>query len=132
MYEGNPAARCSRARGVVNQTVSRRPASRQRRIEVGHSVTDMVNARTALCQESADGAVRAERREQFDLRFTEGKRYDGRSIGNFRGPGLDAQHIPVERQSGVQVGHCNSDMGNAGAISHRCLQLGFRFRVRPE
>ena len=34
----------------------------------------------------------------------------------------DAQDVPVEGERRFQVGDGNSDMGNAGAISHWCLR----------
>jgi thioredoxin 1 len=33
--------------------------------------------------------------------------------------GLDAEHVPVEGHGGFEVGHGNTDMSNAGAVSHQ-------------
>ena len=56
------------ARLLVDQRACRpRLSARERRVDVGHLVGDVVQARALLGEELAHGRVRAERREQLDV-----------------------------------------------------------------
>ena len=105
-------------RGI--SSMSRYPAARQAvegGVEIGDAVADVVDAGTTALEKLRDRTVRGERSEQLDLRLPERQRHDGRAVGLLGGMRGEAEHIPIERERRVDVGHGDSDMRNAGAIS---------------
>jgi len=118
MHEGNPAPSRPQAWDFVYQTVSRRAAGLECRIQIRHTITDVVNAGASLGQELPDGTVRTERRQQLHFGVAKWKGQDGCAIPLLRGMWLEAQNVPVESQGRLQIGHGNANMGDVGAISH--------------
>jgi len=71
VHEGDAAPAGASARDVVHQAITGRPTGRQRCVEIGHAVADVVDAGTTALEELGDGAVRGTRRQQLDLGFPE-------------------------------------------------------------
>jgi hypothetical protein len=116
MDEGDAPTAGPGPRNFVDQSVSRLATSRQRRLEIGNPVADVVNPRTPPFEEPGNGAIGAERREQLDLGIPEGERDDRRPIGLLRGMRAEAEDIPVEGERGVEVVHGDAYMSDAGVI----------------
>ena len=57
-------------------------------------------------------------REQLYLGFAERQRHDAGAIGDFGRMRLQAEHVTIERERRVEIGHGDSDMGDPGAVSH--------------
>ena len=119
MQESYAPATGTGAGHLVHQTVARRAASLQRRIEVGNPVTNVVNPGPAPSQEPADRTVRVERREQLDLRVTEREPDDGSAIDGLRRMRLDAKDVAVERQRCLQIRDGNADVSDTRAVDHQ-------------
>jgi hypothetical protein len=118
VYERNTAARSSLSRHLVHQPISRFSAGFERGIEVGHPVTDVVNAGTPPSQELADGTIDLHRCKQLDLGIPKGECHDGCAIHHLRHMGLEAKNVAVKGKRRLEVGHRNTNMSNAGAVSH--------------
>jgi hypothetical protein len=96
MHEGNPAPSSPHAWDFVYQTVSRRAAGLECRIQIWHPITDVVNAGPPLGQELPDGTVWAEGGEQLHFGVAKRKGQDGRTVHLLRGMWLEAQDVAVE------------------------------------
>lgn len=118
MHERNPTPAGPRPRRFIDQTIAFPPAALERTVEIGDAVADVVNSGAAPSEESGNGAVGVARREQLDLGFTEGEREDVGAVGHLGGMRMQAEHVPVERSGGVEVGNRNSDVGNTRGVSH--------------
>ena len=59
MHEGDPAPAGPGAGSLVDQAVAGRAAGRQRGVEIGHPVADVVDPGTATLEELGNGTVRA-------------------------------------------------------------------------
>ena len=121
MDEGNPAAAGSQAGNLVHEAVPGLPAALERGVEIGNTVAHVMDAGTAPLEESGNGTVGVPRSEELDFRFPEGEGQYGGAIGRFGGMWLDAQHLPVERRGGVEVGDGYSDMRYARGFGHASL-----------
>ena len=93
------------AGAFVDQICTRGRQLRQRYIEVGHLVRDVVHSRSSLLEEAADGRVLAERLEQLDTTFADSDRcgtdtltFDCRAMLDPR-----AEQTLVGRESRVEV-----------------------------
>src|ERR1051326_2285227 len=107
---------------LVHQAKPEPAAALEGPVQVGNAETDMVNAGPATLQEAGDRAVTRERVQQLDIHVVEGQGDDGRAVGDFRGPGHDAEYVPVETQGGLDVRDGDTDMGDPGMIRHSGLR----------
>lgn len=123
MHEGDPAPSNTGARDLVDQPVSCGTARFECRIQVGHSITDVVNSRSPLGQELSDRGVGMRWGEQLDLRLSEWEGEDSGPIDHLGGMGLQAENVPVECHRRVEIGYGNADMGDMGAINHWSLRV---------
>jgi hypothetical protein len=121
MHEGNSAPSRPQAWDFVYQTVSRRAAGLECRIEIWYPITDVVNAGASLGQEPPDGTIGAERRQQLHFGVAQRQGHDGCTIHLLWRVWLETQNVPVESQGRLEVGHGNANMGDVGAISHWSL-----------
>ena len=117
MHEGNPASGCSLPRDLVNQSVSRCPTGFNGRIEIRHAIADVVYAGTSLGQKPSDRAVGLDRREEFHLGISEGKRQDGGPINHFRRMWLQTKNLAIEGECGRKIRYGDADMSDTGAVS---------------
>jgi hypothetical protein len=81
-----------------------------------------VNARTAPGKELPYGAVGLVRGQQLHLGFPERQGHDGCAIDLFRWLRGQTEDIAVEGKGRFEVGHGNTNMGNAGVISQWLLR----------
>lgn len=129
MDEGDaPAARAG-ARQVIDQDVARGPAGGERLVQIGHAITDVVNAGAAPGQESGDRTVRGSGLQEFDFRATEVERDDSGAVGLFRGAGNHSEHITIECQRGVDAFDRDTDVGNDRLIRHGRVAMFQGFNV---
>jgi thioredoxin 1 len=116
-------------RYLVDESVPGLAAGRERRVEIGDAVADVVNAGTAPSQEPGDGPVGMKRFEELDFRTTEGEGDDAGAIGLDGPAGVEPQDVPIESErvldaldgdthmsNGRQVGHKRSTNDGNGAI----------------
>jgi hypothetical protein len=118
MHKRNPASGRSFSRNLVHQVITGRAAGPERGIQVGNPVTDMMDTRSPLREKPANWALRTERREQLDLGIPEGECYDGRAIGYLWRMRLEPEDVAIEGERCLEIGYSNTDVRNAGAISH--------------
>lgn len=118
MDERNPPAAGASAWKFINQTVARRPAGRERPVQIGHAITDVMDAGASLGNESGDRTVGGSGFQQLDLRSTEVERDDPGPVGLFRGAGEHPKDITIEGQGGVDALDRHTDMGNNRVIRH--------------
>jgi thioredoxin 1 len=118
MNEGDAPAAGAEAGSFVDQPVAGGTAGFEGSVQVGHPVADVMNAGAAPGEEAGDGPLRIERGEQLHLRVAEGKSHDGGAVGRLRCLGVESEHVAVESEGRIEVGHGNADMRDAGAIRH--------------
>ena len=118
MHEGDPASSGSSPGNLVHQLISRLAAPFQRGVEIGHPVTDVMNAGTTFFQEAGDRALRMIRRQQLDLGFAERKRNDGGAVRGFRRMGNQPEDVTVEGKGGLEIGDRHANVGNTGCLGH--------------
>ena len=122
MNKGDPATGRSPSRFLIHEAIPGGLACSQRRVQIRHSIADVVDARSPLGEEFPNGTVRGEWRQQLHLGFTEGQRYDGGAIGGLRRMGCDTENVSIETERGLQIGYGNAHMGNAGGVGQTSLQ----------
>jgi thioredoxin 1 len=118
MDEGDPASAGADARRVVDQAIPGRAARREGRVEIGHPVADVMNARPSAVEKLGDGSVRGERRKQLDFGFPKGQRDNGSAVGLLERMRRESQDITIEGQRRVEVRHGDANMSDAGEIRH--------------
>src|SRR5207253_1222097 len=84
-------------------------------IEVGHAVAQVMNARPSLGEEPRDGAIGIARLQQLDVDVAQRQGDDSGAIGRFRLPRLEAKHVPVEGQGGVDRRDGDAHVGDTDA-----------------
>ena len=115
MDEGNPTASRTDTRLLVDQPVPFRAALRERLVEIGNPVADVMDPRSAPLKESRDGTVGRTRLEQLDLGLAEWQGDDVGAVGSFRRMRRDAEHIAIEWQRGFDALDRDTDMGDDSA-----------------
>jgi len=118
MHKGNAPPAGSLAGDLVDQAIPCVPAGIQGRVQVGNTVTDVVNPGSAAGKKSPNGTVGVGRSQQFDFGVSQGETSDGGTVHHFRWMRLQAEDIAIEGQSRLQIVDGNANMGNVGAISH--------------
>lgn len=123
MYEGDSPTAGADARCFVDQLVAGLLAGSQGGVQIADPIADMVDSRPATGQEPGDWTFRFSRGKELDLRIAERERNDGSSVSRFGGMRLEGQHVAVERECRVEIGHGNPNMRNPGAIRHAILPV---------
>jgi hypothetical protein len=106
------------AGNLVDEAIAGVSARLNRGVEIGNPVADMMDARPPASQEFPDGTVRIGRSQQFYSRVSEGKAQDGGSVYHLGWIRLHSQDVAVEGNCRLEIWNGNTDMGDAGAISH--------------
>jgi hypothetical protein len=86
--EGNASSTGAATGYLIDQAVSGGARAVEGGIEVGHTVADVVDARSALRQEPGDRTVGVDGLEQLDVHVAERQAYDGGAVGPLTGAGL--------------------------------------------
>lgn len=110
MHERDAAATGAGARGVVDEAVPSRSARRERGVEIGHAIAEVMNPGAAAGQELCDRSVRFLRCQQFDVDVAEREGNNRRAVSRFGGRGRDPEDVPVERERFVQIADGDADV----------------------
>src|SRR5213596_255686 len=102
-------------RHLVDETIPRRPAALERLVQVRHAVADMMDAGPTLGEELRHRAVRIAGLEELDLHVAQRQADDGRTVGRLGAPRLEAEHVAIEAEGGVDGRNGDADVGDAGA-----------------
>ena len=121
MNKGDPATSRSPSRYLIHEAIPGGSTCIQRRVQIRHSIADVVDARSPLGKEFPNGAIRGEWGQQFDLGFTKGQRYDGGAIDGLSRVWCDPEDVSIETERGLQVGDGNAHVGNAGVVGQTSL-----------
>jgi hypothetical protein len=119
--KGDPATGGSEPRYLVHQAISGGSTCIQRRVEIRHSIADVVDAWPPLGKEFSNRAVRREWGQQLHFGFAEGQRNDGGTIGRLGWVWLDPENIAIKGQCRLQIGYGNAHMGNARSVGQTGL-----------
>jgi len=119
--EGDPATGRSPSRYLIHEAIPGGSTCIQRRVQIRHSIADVVDARSPFGQEFPNGTVGGEWRQQLHFGLTEGQRYDGGAIGGLRLVGCDPENVSIETERGLQIGDGNAHVGNAGVVGQTSL-----------
>jgi hypothetical protein len=122
MDEGYSSPSRTRTRHLVNQAIPRCPTRLNRRVQIGDTVADVMDAGAAFGQEFANRAVFVLGSHQLHFGFPDGECNDGSSIDYFRWMRRYPEYISVKRERHFDVGYRNADMGYTGAVRHQCLR----------
>ena len=124
VHEVDPRAGRAASRGVVEQSQPTGPQRGAGRLDVGHRVRELLQARAAAVEELRDRRVRAGRGEQLQPRAG-GVRADGEHrlaypllLVRLLVHAAHAERLGVEREGLVQVGHRDRRRGRCATI-HR-------------
>lgn len=116
MNKSDPAASRSEPRYFVYQAVPGGSTCIQRRVQIRHSIADVVDAGSPLGQEFSYRAVRREWGQELHLGLTEGERNNAGAIGGFRRVRRDPENVAIKGQRGLQIGYGNAHVGNARGV----------------
>lgn len=121
MYERDAATAGAAPRRGVDQREPSGAAPRQRLVEIGHAIADMVNPGAAPGEEFGDRGIRVVRLEQLDVDVAETQGNDGGAIRLLRGLWSDAEDVSIKRQGVGDAGDRDADMGQTqrGIIHQR-------------
>jgi thioredoxin 1 len=136
MNEGDAPSAGPAPGRFIDQPVSQPLACSQRGIEVGHAVTDVMNARAATAEKAGDRPVRAYWFEQLDFGAAEGQGDNAGAIGFLHQVRNDAEHVAVEGQGMVDAFNRNADMsdgsGHEGPLATRVQEAHERRNIPEE
>jgi hypothetical protein len=122
MHESNSPSASASPWNLVDQTISRRAARLDGRVQVGDAVTDVMDTGAPLGQEPSNRGVSREWSQQLHLRLAERKRHNGGSVGNLGRVRFQSQDLAVEAECRWEISNGNSHVGNARAVSQRLLR----------
>lgn len=94
--EGDPAATGTGAWQFIYQAIPRRATGRQRPVQVGDPITDVMDSGPTFGEEPRDGAVRGLGFQEFDFGPPEMERDDAGAVGLFRSSGNHSEDISIE------------------------------------
>ena len=127
MEKGNAVPADTLAWSFIDQTVSRASTRRERRVEIGNPVADVVDAGSAPSEKLRDWPRGIAGREQFEPGGAELDRPNGRAIDGFSGLRLDAEVVAIKSERSVQIVDRDADVSDLGrcglrhgAKSNRC------------
>lgn len=118
MHERNAAATGAEPGSLIDEPIAGGSAGGKGGVEIGHGIANVVNAGTAAREKLRNGAVLLQGSEELDRRFAERQRDNAGAIGDFGRMRLQAEHVTIERERRVEIGHGDSDMGYPGAVRH--------------
>src|SRR5213592_4112366 len=124
MHERDTPAAGAAPWHLVDETVPRRPAALERLVQIRHAVADMMDARPTLGEELRHRAVRVAGLEELDLNVAQRQADDRCTVGRLGAPRLEAEHVAIEAEGGVDGRNGDADVGNAGAwLSHDAVNI---------
>src|SRR5216117_4321520 len=112
MHERDTPAAGAAPRHLVDETIPRRPAALERLVQVRHAVADMMDAGLTLGEELRHRAVRIAGLEELDLHVAQRQADDGRTVGRLGAPRLEAEHVAIEAEGGVDGRNGDADVGD--------------------
>src|SRR5688572_21023961 len=112
MQEGNPPATGAAPGRFIDQPIAGRASPRQRRLEIGDPVADVVDAGPAFRKELRHGARGIARLEQLDVDGTEMQADDGRAVGRLGVARGKTQDVTIEGERVVDAGDGDADMSD--------------------
>jgi thioredoxin 1 len=118
MHKSDAPAASAAAGNFIDQPVTGITASPEGSVQVGHPVADVMNAGAPPGEEPGDRTIRLERGEKLHLGIAERQRHDRGTVSRLRCLGFESEHVAVEGEGRIEVGHGNADMRDAGAIRH--------------
>lgn len=114
MDERNPAPSGPLPGYLIDQPVVVATTRVQRRVQVGHSEADVVNARTPLREELGDWAVGFAWCEEFDIDLAKGDGNYFSPVGCFWGGCREVEYVPIELRGFSEVAYRDANVGDAG------------------
>lgn len=114
MQKGDAVAVDAPPGRFVHETVSGGAAPRERGVQVRDAVADVMDARTAPRKELGNRPPGVARLEQLDMDVAKTEAHDRRTVGRFRGPRHETQHVPIEREGVGNAGYRDADVGDLG------------------
>lgn len=118
MDECNAPSTRPGARHLVHQTVSLPAAGLEGLVEVGDAVTNVMDTGAAALEEFRDGTVGVARGKKLDLALPQRQGNYCGAVGVLGRMGCESQDIPIECQSGFDIRHGDTHMGDAGLVGH--------------
>jgi hypothetical protein len=118
MHECNAASTGAEPGSLIDQPIAGGPAGGKCGVEIGHAIANVVNPGTAAHEKLRDGAVLLQGSEELYRGFAERQCDNPGAIGDFGRIRLQAEHVTIERERRVEIGHGDSDMGYPGAVRH--------------
>src|SRR5690348_9783132 len=113
MHERDAAAPGAAPRHVVDETKPCRPAAVERAVEIRYAVTHVMDTWPALREELRNRTGRVARLEELDLYVDQRQGDDGRAVRDLGMPGLEPEHVAIEREGGVDGRNGNANVGDA-------------------
>jgi len=113
MQEGNPPSAGAATGRPVDELVARGSAGFERGVEIGDPETEMMDSGPVALEELRDRGAGLGRGEQLDLGRAEPQGNYSGAVGIFLRTRREAEDIAVERESLVEVGYSDADMGQA-------------------
>jgi len=104
---------------LVDQPKAKGAAALQRLVKVGDAEAEVMDARTASGEKSADRAVGSERLEKLDVDVAERERQDGGAVGLLGRLGRRPEYVAIKRERLGEVADGDADVGDAG-MPHPC------------
>src|SRR5947208_2326845 len=83
-------------------------AALERAVEIRYAVTHVMDAWPALREELRHRAGRVARLEELDVDVAQRQADDGRAVGALGMPGLEPEHVAIEREGGVDGRNSNA------------------------
>src|SRR5574342_882427 len=109
MQERDAAAAGAAPRCLVDEAVPRRTAGFERPVEIRQAGTEVVNAGSALGEKLRHRARLIARLEQLDLDVAQRQADDGGAVRRLGRTRLEAEHVPVESEGGVDRRNGDAD-----------------------
>jgi len=114
MEERDPVSAGTGAGLLINQRVACATASRERLIQIGDPVADVMDSRAATSQESTDGRIGIRRFEEFHLGAAEVEMDDPSPIDQFGGTWGQAEDVAVKAQRRIDTFDGDAEVGKSG------------------
>ncbi len=121
MNERNALSFCAGARHVVDETYAGGSAALERRFEIRHYKTHVMQARTASGDELSDRGIGSDWLEQLDQRVAGCQSRDARAVGVVEGHSRKPEDIAEEGQGITEGTNGDPDMGDADRRVRRRL-----------
>ncbi len=116
MHESDALAVCADARFVVHQLVPLISAALQGGIQIGHAEADVVDTRSASCDEFGNRPVVRLRFEKFEIDVAERQGYNGGAIHRLERFRNGTEYILGERRRRREVGNRDADVSDRRVV----------------